>query len=61
MRRDDEAAITAAAEARMARERDQRMLDAARAELPRAMSEDARERRRWLVGIVRRLVRMARR
>ena len=61
---DDEAAIARAAEIRhqaqcAARQRAQAEsdLDVARVELPRALSEDRREWRRFLKGLVRRVMR----
>ena len=57
MDRDDELAIELAAEKRRAEEAEQRELDARRAELPRALREDARERWRWFKALGRRVLR----
>lgn len=57
MNADDDAAISTAAELRRAREREHSQLDAARAELPRTLCEDAREQERWWRALARRVVR----
>ena len=57
MTHDDDTAIVNAAELRRHREREQDRLDAARAELPRTLREDAREQARWWRALVRRVLR----
>ena len=53
----DDAAIENAAELRRHRERERSRLDAARAELPRTLREDAREQARWWRALARRVLR----
>jgi hypothetical protein len=57
MEREDDLAIELAAEKRRAEQAERRELDARRAELPRALREDARERWRWLKALGRRVLR----
>jgi hypothetical protein len=57
MEREDELAIELAAERRRAEEAERRELDARRAELPRALREDARERWRWFKALAKRVLR----
>lgn len=57
MRPDDEVAIANAAQTRAQRERERDAFDAARAELPRTLSEDVREHARWWRALVRRAFR----
>lgn len=52
MDREDELAIELAAEKRRAAEAEQREFDARRAELPRALRQDAVERWRWFKALV---------
>jgi hypothetical protein len=57
MREEDAIAIELAAEKRRAEEAEQRELDARRAELPRALREDAVERWRWWKQLAKRVLR----
>ena len=57
MNRDDEAAISTAAENRRSRAREQNEMDARKAELPRTHAEDARERWQWFGRLISRVAR----
>lgn len=57
MDRDDDIAIELAAEKRRADVKAQAELDARRAELPRALREDAGERWRWVKQLAKRVLR----
>jgi hypothetical protein len=57
MRDEDAMEIELAAEKRRAEEAERRELDARKAELPRALREDAGERWRWWKALARRVIR----